>query len=551
METIEMIIEGIKLDESLRNIIVEREDCYISEKGEICISDPGKDFEQVSEILRNSTDAFNGSFFGLEPKIKHVSPTQISDVILHLKSDNKGIASTSNVENTEALKRLQRLLELAQLKNASDIHLRLNYDKKITEISGRIDGEFIELMGDQELAFGETVGFYAAVTLGKKHTFSQVTQVDCSFMLEIQVEQKDSQGKTTTITQNTKWRMSQIRIDEGTKVVFRSLQNGTQSKLPELGELGLTAGHVEAFVGAVNSAQGAIIMSGPTGSGKTTTINCSLQTIRPTRAVHSIEDPVEFTRPGRNHFSTAVNEAFVDEKSKTRTMSFEYYGRVLLRQDTDAVFFGEVRTEGAAEQFMRLATTGQVMLGTVHCNNSLSIITTIAEQFKVSITQLSTPGVLRALAHQRLVRKLCPECKIKHADAIDVAEKYNDPLLKQAIVNNKLIAEQEQRDLRDVCYRNTYNNQACKTCGGKGEKGRTALFEIIIVDDIAREFIRKMRLNEWNEHLKSLNWPSIVDHAKAKLLAGVVDYRSVTEQVDGLVQEDLKDIYSKMHMVTE
>jgi Type II secretory pathway, ATPase PulE/Tfp pilus assembly pathway, ATPase PilB len=167
-------------------------------------------------------------------------------------------------------------------------------------------------------------------------------------------------------------------------------------------DLGLTAGQVDAFVWAVNGAQGATLMSGPTGSGKTTTINCALQTIKSTRNVHSLEDPVEFNRPGRNHFSTRVNEEHEDPKTKKRTMSFGNYGKTLLRHDTDVLYFGEVRDQEAAAVFMRLATTGQVMVGTIHCNSAISIITTVSEQLGVPITQLAAPGILKALAQQAL-----------------------------------------------------------------------------------------------------------------------------------------------------
>ncbi|EGR4213389.1 hypothetical protein DDN60_12670 [Vibrio cholerae] len=540
----ENIVLGIIADERLKNIICEREDCFVNTDGELCISDPQNDYSDVIDLLKNSELAFGGSFFGIEPSLKIVDRNEINDIILHIKSES---SDTNNEkisnDNSESKLRLKRMLEAVLQRKCSDIHLRLNYDKKLTQISSRKDGEFIELMGDQELTFGEAVCYYAAVTLGKRQAFNSETQVDCTFFMDTNVTEVDSSGSSRNYSKNTKWRMSQIKIDEGTKVTIRALETGT-SKLPELGSLGLTNGQVDAFVKAVNAAQGAVIMSGPTGSGKTTTINCALQTVKPTRLIHSLEDPVEFSRQGRNHFSTPVSEEFEDSKTKLRSRSFEYYGKVLLRHDTDGIYFGEVRDKAAAAQFMRLATTGQVMVGTLHCNSGLSIITTMAEQFHVPVTQLAAPGILKALAHQRLVRTLCPSCKIPHSEAHKFINL--DPTLSEAIASNEKIASQERKPTTNIYYRKSWGD--CKNCSGTGEKNRTALFELILIDDKAREFIRELKLNEWLVHLKTQNWPSIVDHAKAKVLNGLVDYRSVIEQVDDLVVDDLGTLYKSMHM---
>lgn len=537
------ILEGINADTQLRNIITERADCYVNSEGRLCVKDELGDYENVILILQNSETAFEGQFFGLEPVIQPMQEQDINDVILNLKSSRHDIEQDRRTEDTEAKQRLQRLLEQALSKKVSDIHLRLNGEKKTTEISCRREGEFVELMGDQDLEFGETVGFYAAVTLGKKQAFNLQTQVDCTFSVDTKVQDLDSSGAQRTYTKSTKWRMSQIPIEEGSKVTIRALETGG-AKLPELGKLGLSEGHVNCFVQAVNSAQGAVLMSGPTGSGKTTTINCALETIKSTRLIHSIEDPVEFSRQGRNHFATPVNEEFEDAKTKQKSKSFEHYGKVLLRHDTDVLYFGEVRDKAAAAQFMRLATTGQVMVGTIHCNNSLSIITTVSEQLNVPITQLAAPGILKALCHQRLVRKLCPVCKIPFSKAHEWVS--TDKSLASAIQETAAIAQQEKQPTDHIHFKRI--NGTCKHCDGRGEIGRTALFEMILIDDKARDFIRNLQLNEWNQHLKSLNWPSIIDHAKAKVLAGEVDYRSVIEQVDGLVIENIEDQYRKMHM---
>ncbi|WP_428775951.1 GspE/PulE family protein [Vibrio sp.] len=538
-------VVGVCADERLKNLICERSDCYVNDEGVICVTDENEEeYSDVADVLRDSTTAFGGHYFGIEPKFRLVSPEEIQDSLIKIRSH--GHNQTNGVkggENTEAKQRLQRLLELAIQHKASDIHLRLVEDRNETEISYRRDGEFLKLMENQPLEYGMTLCFYAAVTLGQKQNLSMTTQTDATFLIDTEVSQKLSNGNSKRFSKLTKWRLSQIKIDDGSKITIRNLETGS-GDLPDLDALGLSKGHAQSFVDCVNAAQGAILMSGPTGSGKTTTINCALKTIKETRVVHSLEDPVEFNRPGRNHFSTAVNPDYIDTKTKQHTKSFEHYGKVLLRHDTDALYFGEVRDKKAAAQFMRLATTGQVMVGTIHCNSSLSIITTVAEQLDVPITQLAAPGIIKALAHQRLVRTLCPKCKIPHSQAHKFVKQ--DESLREALAAVETISDQEEKPdwLANVHYRRNWGT--CSECSGRGEVGRTALFEMILIDEKGREFIRHLQLNEWEQYLTSMGWPSLRDHALSKLSAGILDYRSIIEQVDGLVKQDLKEAFAAM-----
>jgi type II secretory ATPase GspE/PulE/Tfp pilus assembly ATPase PilB-like protein len=544
MEAIDFNV-GICKDEQLKDLICEKEACFINSEGQICgyKDDEEYDYSDIAKILKNSDKAFDGKFFGLEPSFLRVSEDEVRDAILKIKSSQ---ASNDDdkfdiKQDTDSKLRLIRVLETALAQGASDIHIRLSTKHALTEISQRKSGEYIELMPNQDLSYGMEFCYYAAVTIGEKQQFTSDTQVDATFEIQLKVIEINTQGERIEVNKNTKWRLSQIKIDDGTKVTIRALQVGSE-KILSLKALGLSRGHISSFVGIVNSAQGAILMSGPTGSGKTTTINGALSTIKSTKVVHSLEDPVEFLRPGRNNFSTAVNEDFIDKKTQKKTKSFQYYGKVLLRHDTNCIYFGEVRDSESAAVFMRLASTGQIMVGTIHCNSAISIITTVAEQLGVPITQLAAPGILKGLAHQRLVRTLCPKCKIPHSEVHQHFKE--DESLIEAHEAVEVIKKQQNANIDNVYYRN--NHSQCRTCNGTGEKGRTALFELILIDDVAREYIRELRLNEWQQHLKKQKCPFIRDHAQLKLLSGDLDYRSIIEEVDGLVEDDVVSAYEEM-----
>ncbi|MDF9399139.1 ATPase, T2SS/T4P/T4SS family [Vibrio sp. 1180_3] len=537
-------IEGIKLDEALRNILSERSDCFFNTDGNLCTYQDG-DYDDVIEKFKESQTAFGGKYFGIEPQIIHVDKSLVEDAVQNIKMDNTQSSQHNNTETTESLLQLKRLLELAANGGISDIHLKLIEDKAITQVNHRLDGRFSKMIEDQSIDYGRNIGAGAVMALGKQQQYSLNAQIDETFKMDVAVNHVQSSGTPIKITKSIKWRFSQIPLDDGAKITIRNLDTGS-GQLPKLSELGLSKGHVRGFTHVVNAAQGAILVSGPTGSGKTTTINCALNTIEDSKVVHSLEDPVEFHRSGRNHFATSINESYIDPKSKQHTKTFEVYGAVLLRHDTNVLYFGEVRTKGAAACFMRLASTGQVMVGTIHCNSAIATITTVAEQLNVPITQLAAPGILTALAHQRLVRKLCPKCKISHKDA---PQKFaQDPSLKAAYDAVNTISEQQRKSVDDVAYRNA-TGEMCDECNGRGEKGRTALFELILVDDKGREFIRDLRLNEWKNYLIEQGWPSIREHAELKLLAGIVDYRSVIEEVDGLVKEEFGTIYKEMSVL--
>jgi hypothetical protein len=212
MDEIEQLVEGIKKDESLRNILCEREDCYVDMSGDICVIDDEANFDEIAHTLKESGLAFDGQHFGLEPDIKKVDNKTVSDVILRLKSSNEDDANTtSETENTEAKQRLQRLLELALRHGYSDIHIRIDNERKRTQINGRLDGEFVELMGDQDFHYGMDVCGYAAINLGEVQSFSIHSYANATFEMETAVTEKDSRGKNNTYRKKTKWRLSQIK----------------------------------------------------------------------------------------------------------------------------------------------------------------------------------------------------------------------------------------------------------------------------------------------------------------------------------------------------
>ncbi|MCY9872983.1 GspE/PulE family protein [Vibrio barjaei] len=521
------------MDDEITTLLIDRAIAYIDEKGAVCCYDV--EDEAVREIvlaLQNSEVAFGGQYYGIRPAVIEVDQASVEEKLAMLRSKTQGSGQVRKIDASAAAQKLQRLLQAALAQGASDIHI-INVLGERTEINVRIDGDF-KTLRDQDASYGEEIVTYAVMNLGEGRDYSITGYADATFNVRL-TETKRVGNKERTVERETSWRLAQIPVTKGSKVTIRNIDGGG-GKVPNLNELGLGVGHIDVINGLFTTGQGAVIMSGPTGSGKTTLINAALQLVPPTRFIHALEDPPEWHMKNRNAVQTKVDESLVDSEGNKPRGFFANSVR-LLRHDTDVVFFGEIREASSAKQFMRMSETGQLCVGTLHTNSAASSISTLVEQMSVSSAQLSSPGVLRALAHQRLVKKLCDKCSFSYEEALEKAPKIYS--IKQSLENiEKLGIPADKTRFR--------NPEGCAHCGGEGELSRTAIFEVIVVDGAVRTYIRKMDLNGLLEHIKGLGWPSIREHAISKVQLGVIDVAEAVKKVDELIPIELENIYKDM-----
>lgn len=224
-------VEGICKDEKLRDLICESETCYINNDGYLCgyKNENEFDYSDIEKAVKNSEKAFDGVFYGVQPKFILVSETEVRDAVLKIKSiSSTSVESEKALSDSDAKLRLQRVLEQAIANGASDVHIRLSNKHGTSELSQRKDGEFIDLMPNQTLKYGEELCRYAATAIGGQQAFSMETQVDATFEIMLDVSEVDSKGSKVTLSKTTKWRLSQIKIDDGSKVTIRALQIGAE-----------------------------------------------------------------------------------------------------------------------------------------------------------------------------------------------------------------------------------------------------------------------------------------------------------------------------------
>lgn len=240
-------------------------------------------------------------------------------------------------------------------------------------------------------------------------------------------------------------------------VVIRILDD--RKVIKDLEKLGLTGVAKQKFVKAINQPQGMVILTGPTGSGKSTTLVAALfQVINPEVNVLTVEDPVEYVIEGARQLKIGYK------------MNFEQAIRSILRHDPDIVLVGEMRDKETAETAIKLANTGHLTFSTLHTNDATSAVSRL---FKMGIEPFLIAYAINLIVAQRLVRKLCTKCKKRLTD-------YDEVTMEAAGLN---VEEWKRYEI--------YQPIGCDECGGSGYKGRMAIHEALYFTKELRHLIVK------------------------------------------------------------
>jgi type IV pilus assembly protein PilB len=252
------------------------------------------------------------------------------------------------------------------------------------------------------------------------------------------------------------FRVSTLRTLYGEKIVLRVLDH--RKGAPPLEELGLSAAAMEELRFFLRHQHGMILVVGPTGSGKTTTLSSSISSIKSGRTnIITIEDPIEYQIPG-------VNQTQVNEKAK---LTFATALRAILRQDPDVVLVGEVRDHETAKIAMQAAQTGHLVLSTLHTDDAPSTVTRLMD---MGMEAYVIASALVGVVAQRLVRRLCVTCRRQYTPEADTLRALN-------------ISEGDAAQF--VFYRAV----GCEECNHTGYRGRIALYEVMRVTEKVRRLV--------------------------------------------------------------
>ena len=285
------------------------------------------------------------------------------------------------------------------------------------------------------------------------------------------------------------FRVSTLRTLFGEKVVLRVLDH--RKGAPPLEELGLSAAAMEVVKHFLKQQHGMILVVGPTGSGKTTTLSSMISSIKSGRTnIITIEDPIEYQIPG-------VNQTQVNEKAK---LTFATALRAILRQDPDVVLVGEIRDHETARIAMQAAQTGHLVLSTLHTDDAPSTITRLTD---MGLEPYVIGSALVGVVAQRLVRRLCAQCRRQYTPEADTLRALN---LTEA----------------DAAQFVFYRAVGCEECNHTGYRGRIALYEVMDVTDKVRRLIaQKGNEDIVREAAASSGMTSLGEDGLAKVKAGI------------------------------
>ncbi len=308
------------------------------------------------------------------------------------------------------------------------------------------------------------------------------------------------------------FRVSTFPTTLGEKVAMRILD--PEMAFSDIKELGLSKRNLKIIENAIKKPYGMILATGPTGSGKTTTLYAIIKVLNKEGVnIMTLEDPVEY-------FMEGVNQSQVKPE-----IGYEFATglRHMLRQDPDILMVGEIRDEKTASLAIHTALTGHLLLSTIHTNNTLGVVPRLVD---LGIKPyLISPTLILAIA-QRLIRVLCPECKKKVMPKKEIKN-----LILKEIENLPSYAKQELK-IPKVLY--TYEPVGCRKCNGSGYSGRTAVFEVLEMTDALAEIILKdLSETKIEQEARNQGMVTMKQDGVLKILEGI----SPVEEVLRIVEE--------------
>jgi general secretion pathway protein E/type IV pilus assembly protein PilB len=408
-----------------------------------------------------------------------------------LSTEESGGADGSRDEERLALDRLANDAPIVNLVNgilidairarASDIHIEAFTDE--AKVRFRVDGAL-------RVARAFPSERFPAVS----------TRVKIMANLNIMERRLPQDGRITVDSggESVDMRVSIVPIARGESIVLRVF-GGSKDPLP-LDAIGFEPQALSDLRSAFKVPHGLILVTGPTGSGKTTTLNSILREIRDDSIkIITIEDPIEYVLDGIDQIQT--NEKI--------GLGFDGLLRRVLRQDPNVIMVGEIRDSDTAELVMRAALTGHLVFSTLHTNDSVSVVTRLRD---LGVEGYLIASVLRASMAQRLIRRLCPECSKPAAPG---------PAQMAAFARYGVVPDEARVPV------------GCPACGGSGFAGRVAVFESFRSDEGLEELVATgARASELRAYLEGRGMRSLARVALEKAAVGLTTVEEIEREIE-------------------
>lgn len=391
------------------------------------------------------------------------------------------------------------LIKHAILQRASDIHIEP--DEKEVRVRYRIDGILHDAM---TLPFQVKDGIIARI------------KVLSNLKLDEHRVPQDGRFKIEKDGSKISFRVSILPIFDGEKIVMRLLDES--SKGLTLEGMGLVGNGLEIIHREIKRPNGMILVTGPTGSGKTTTLYTIMDILNTQEVnISTVEDPVEYRMP-------RINQTQIHPKVG---LTFASGLRSLLRQDPDIIMVGEIRDNETMEMAIHAAMTGHLVLSTLHTNSAAGTLPRLIDMGAEPFLIASTTNVVIA---QRLVRKLCPDCrkeyKLSEKELKTFAENYDMEKIMETMKKSGMLKGLID-DKTNWTGVKLYKANGCEQCSG-GYRGRVGIFEVLEIDDSIRKMIsQKASSDELDKVARERGMISMVEDGFIKAAQGITSLEEI------------------------
>ncbi len=404
---------------------------------------------------------------------------ELSEELSETDFDIEQLLQSSDVSEAPVVKLLQSIFEDAVQVGASDIHIEP--DEHVLRIRQRIDG----VLNEQEMKERRIAGALVSrlKLMGGLDISERRLPQDGRFNIRIKDKSIDV-------------RLSTMPIQHGESVVMRLLDQSGGNL--DLATIGMPQRLLQRFRRNIHKPHGMVLVTGPTGSGKTTTLYGALTELNAAeKKIITVEDPVEYRLP-------RVNQVQVNTRIK---LTFANVLRTALRQDPDIVLVGEIRDQETAEIAMRASITGHLVLSTLHTNDAVS---TAIRLMDMGIPGYMVATSLEAIVAQRLVRRICESC----------ATSYEPTVQERAWLKNILPEQADSIQLK--------HGTGCPHCNNTGYRGRIGVFELLELDD---EMADALRRNDSSAFARAAaanpNFRTLTQNALDDAIAGITSLEEV------------------------
>jgi type IV pilus assembly protein PilB len=390
---------------------------------------------------------------------------------------------------------VNKIIEQARQEDASDIHIEPHLNR--TVIRFRVDGILRDVV-DASRRDAEPI---IARVKHLARMRAEERRVPQDGHIQIPPTRDDGGLDLRVVT---------LPAAHGEEVILRLLD--PQKAMTPLTDLGMTAENLQRYQQAINKPHGIALLTGPTGTGKSTTMYASLrETMSADRKTISIEDPVEFRFEGMTQIDVSGGRLL--EESEAR-MTFASALRSVLRSDPDIIMVGEIRDRETAEAAVSAAMTGHFLYSTLHTNEALASFLRLRE---LGVSPFLLADTIEVIVSQRLIRKLCPICRQEMSVDLNFLQKIKAPAAAADWV-------------REYGPRSIFQPQpgGCPECAGQGYRGRTAIHEVIqIIPELRQAIQEEQGLPQLTAIARQAGMPSLAEDGFLRVWEGVTSFQEI------------------------